>query len=259
MPPAPTVPSRFDTKPGGRGSPLGWFRALGSGPGAWGLNPPGSFAKLALGSVPRGLPVRAEALAVRHAADPEPGSRLPPAASRSRSSVSPPAGRLRPKSQPCLTGLGLAPLARRFAAPGPKPGPARNDKRSRSPLAPVAMRRPEGPAFRRTGLQPELRSRLLVSNPKARDLGRFTKPATSASAKGQACSFRMAAASSAARAFARLPFCLVGQEAAFAPAVAGKALDRCRSIVSATARKLSRFPIRTKGLVAVDNEDNGHK
>ena len=90
---------------------------------------------------PRRLPVRAEALAVRRSAVPEPGFRLPPSASRSRSSVSPPAGQLRPKPQPC-------PAAHRLASPAclsqlPGRSPVLPDAvRSRSSfLSPVAARR----------------------------------------------------------------------------------------------------------------------
>ena len=72
---------------------------------------------------------------------------------------------------------------------------------------------------------------VLVRYPKVPEPGHLTMPAAFASAKGQARSIRLAAASSAARAFAPWPHCLVGQEALFAGAVAGKAFDRCRSIV----------------------------
>jgi hypothetical protein len=52
---------------------------------------------------------------------------------RSRSSVPPPAGKPWPKPQPCLAGHGLASSSCRFAAPGPKPGPARQ-VRGRGPF-----------------------------------------------------------------------------------------------------------------------------
>ena len=121
---------------------------------------------------------------------------------------------------------------RRFAAPGPKPGPAR--RRSRSPSA-GGSARPKS-RFLPDRSWTEVRCpacrfparRLLVPG------GRFTKPAAFASAKGKP-------ASSAWRRL-RQPPCLrfrppcrpKATGRASARAVAGKAILRCRKIVSAT-------------------------
>ena len=89
-----------------------------------------------------------------------------------------------------------------------------------------------------------------------RTVGRFSKPAAFASAKGQARSFRLAAASSAA-----LPSlsarCLVRQGPA-APAVAGKATIPLPEDRLGHGLKLPFNPSRSKGNLPVDNEDNGH-
>ncbi|MEA3029628.1 MAG: hypothetical protein QOG13_953 [Sphingomonadales bacterium] len=144
----------------------------------------------------------------------------------------------RPKPWFRLTAMDRNPGSAGFAAPGPKPGPARQI-RSRSsflagggaltevPLSAGQVLGPEGPV-----------SRLMVSHvPEGRleTGGRFTKPAAFASAKGQARSFRLAAASSAALAFRFRPPCRPKATGpASAQAVAGKAFPRCREIVSAT-------------------------
>ena len=89
-----------------------------------------------------------------------------------------------------------------------------------------------------------------------RTVGRFSKPAAFASAKGQARSFRLAAASSAA-----LPLlsarCLVRQGPA-APAVAGKATVPLPEDRLGHGLKLPFNPSRSKRNLPVDNEDNGH-
>jgi hypothetical protein len=136
-------------------------------------------------------------------ADPEPESRLPPSPAPKPKLGAASGRKLRPKPQPCLAVHGLASWVRRFAAPGPKPGPARR-LRGRNPFtaggsAPTCVpllpdrHRAEAP---RLSFDPE---------PEGPKPGRFSKPAAFASAQGQARSFRLAAASSAALAFARPP------------------------------------------------------
>ena len=255
LPPAPTVPSRLDTRPGRRGSPLGGFET-GSEPGARAAGLRGPSGACAPSGFPAGSPSGPKPwrFAARQIRNRGSGSRR--LRSRSRSSVPPPAGL--PSAE--ASGLPDSPWTRVLrlplrssraearscpTRPGPKPCPRRWQR--------ADLR----PAFCRTGAGPKSVP-VLIANPKVRDLGRFTKPATFASAQGQARSFRMAAASSAARAFTPPPHCLVGQEAASLGLWLGR-LSILRSIVSATDRKLSRIVIRTKGIPTVDNEDNGHK
>jgi hypothetical protein len=91
-----------------------------------------------------------------------------------------------------------------FAAPGPKPGPARQQ------LAEAIFRRwrcadPRIPLSAGQVLDPKVRSQACPVPPARRPWvpdGCFTKPTAFASAKGQARSFRLAAASSAALPFA---------------------------------------------------------
>lgn len=161
-----------------------------------------------------------------------------------------------PKPQARLAGHGLAPWSAASQLPGQSPV-LPDSEMSRSPFsaggsAPTCVPLSAGQVPDRNPLLS------LVTHPKASDLGRFTKPATFASAQGQARCFRMAAASSAARAFAPLPHRLVGQEAASLGLWLGR-LPTLRSFVSATGWKLSCFAIRAKGIPTVDNEDNGHK
>ena len=157
--------------------------------------------------------------------------------SRSRSSGPPSAGFPRPKPWDlpggpwtCALGPPVSQLPGRNPvlpdASGPKPFPAGGSAPTEASLS--------------AGQVPD-RSPTLSLGRDARRLwtvGRFTKPAAFASAKGQARSFRLAAASSAARPSLRASS-PGGARGRFAPAVAGKAFDRCRSIVSATGRKLS--------------------
>jgi len=124
--------------------------------------------------------------------------------------------------------------SRRFAAPGPKPGPARRIETE----APFRrwQRADLRPASAGRGLGRNPISRLVGLGPEGPRPGHSTKPAAFASAKGQARSFRMAAASSAARASASEgTSAWWDRRARLARAVAGKALDRCRPIVLATA------------------------
>jgi hypothetical protein len=252
---SPHCPVRLDTKPGRRGSPPGGFEA-GVEPGARTTILRGPSGARAPSGFPAGSP-----------SGPKPWRF---AAGRSGTGVPAPAtcgagaeARCRLRQDgfgrslcPAWRSMDRSPGSAGFAAPGPKPGPARRF-RDRSPFAaggsaptcvPLLPDRPRAEALH-LSVDPE---------PEGPEPGCFTKPTAFASAKGQARSFRLAAASSAARpSLDRLM--PGGTKSDVAPAVAGKALDRFRSIVSATGRKLSWNVIRTKGLAAVDNEDNGHK
>ena len=255
MPPAPTVPSRLDTKPGRRGSPLGGFEAE-SEPGARSRSP-GVLAQLALrfgfpaGSPSGPKPWRFAARQIRNR-----GSVARRLRNRSRSSVPPPAGSpLAEASGLPWQSMDLRPGTAASQLPGRNPV-LPDDSRAEAPSSPVAARRLASrfpPDRRRTEVRP-----CLDREPEGPRPGHFTKPATLASAQGQARSFRMAAASSAARAFTPPPHRLVGQEAASLRLWLGR-LSILRSIVSATGWKLSWNMIRTKRIPTVDNEDNGHK
>jgi hypothetical protein len=100
------------------------------------------------------------------------------------------------------------------------------------------QRADRGPAFRRAGPEPEGPVSRLSGSAGPKTLGsdgRFTKPAAFALAKGQARSFRLAAASSAALPSAPIGHPPEGDLPISAWAVAGKAIPRCRRIVSATS------------------------
>jgi hypothetical protein len=252
----PHGPLRVNTKPGRRGSPLGGFEGHPSrGPGPLLRGPSGASRRLPVspraprqGRSPGGSPLgrsrnRGSGSCLRRR--------------RSRSSVPPSAGKPRPKPQPCLAAGEPKSAACRFAAPGPGPGPARR-REGRNPVAaggsaPTCV--PLLPDRRRA----ETRACLFGRGPGGPKHW----------ALHEACRFRIRS-----RASPQLPpgggfvsrpglrgtaCCLVGQEGRAARAVAGKAFDRCRSIVSATGRKLSWNAIRSKALPAVDNEDYGHK
>lgn len=179
-----------------RQSALGCFESR-SEPGAR-TRPPGSFRRRGAFGFPRWLPVRAEALAVRRwrIGNPKvPVSRL--GFTRSRSPGFRFGGSLGRSLGSARQPETEVPACR-FAAPGPKPGPARR-KSAEAPFHrwQCADRSPAS-AGQGKGRSP--RSRLSGSRTGVRKTdGRFTKPAAFASAKGQARSFRMAAASSAAR------------------------------------------------------------
>lgn len=66
---SPHCPLRMGARPGRRGGPRGRFRGAKPSRGQ-GRIPQGSFRRLSAFRLPRGLPVRAEALAVRRSADP---------------------------------------------------------------------------------------------------------------------------------------------------------------------------------------------
>jgi hypothetical protein len=129
---SPHCPAAGVTKPGRRGSPLWAISRSDLSRGLW-RRPPESFGSLRSFGFPRWLPVRAEALAVRRSADPKPRFRSPP--SRASAEALAVNGRFPwPKPGLCLDSPGLASRVCRFAAPGPKPGPARWSP-SRSPAS----------------------------------------------------------------------------------------------------------------------------
>ncbi len=154
------------------------------------------------GRVPRWLPARAEALVVRRLA----------VRNRSSSSCS---GSARPKPRFPSAGSRCRSIRIRLADHGPRSwvlpvSQLPNPKVRSCPTCPEPKLHPcrwrranRSPAFRRAGPGPEGPVSGLVRflpSPKAHPVpsGRFTKPAAFASAKGQARSFRLAAASSAA-------------------------------------------------------------
>jgi hypothetical protein len=255
LPPAPTVPSRLDTRPGRRGSPLGCFEAE-SEPGARSRSP-GSSRSL------RFVPVSPRA--PRQGRSPG-GSPL----GRSGTGVPVPTGGEagaearfhlrqdfpRPKPRACRGSPWTCALGLPLRSSRAETRSCPTIRKAEALSSPVAARRLASrfpPDRRRTEVRP-----CLDREPEGPRPGHFTKPATLASAQGQARSFRMAAASSAARAFTPPPHRLVGQEAASLRLWLGR-LSILRSIVSATGWKLSWNMIRTKRIPTVDNEDNGHK
>ena len=262
-PPAPTVPSRRDARPGRRGSPLGRFREkrlsrghgrhssgvlvrrrsafgvspqLPSGPKPWrfaarqirkagGLPAPPSWtASLRLGSAPAGPPGT------------RPGG---PPDRRPAEADNPPLRSSRAEARSCPAGS------------GPKPFPVRWQPAGRASALLPGVRRPEGPlppGWPRTRRSAEpwalyeacrcrIRSR---ASPQLPPGGGFvSRPA-----------FRGGRRS-----------CLVGQRILFrSGCVLGRFPIRCRfEAPSATNRKLSRLPDSGKPDPAVDNEDSGHK
>jgi hypothetical protein len=149
---------------------------------------------------PRGLPDRAEALAVRRSAD----RSLRPAPTFSASWPKPKSRKRRdprPKPRFRLTVHGPKSwVPPGFAAPGPKPGPARQFEAEAPPRRWRRANRSSASAGRVLGPKARCPACGLQACPKAAwsPCGRLTKHAAFASAKGQARSFRLAAASSAA-------------------------------------------------------------
>ena len=165
--------------------------------------PPGSFSGRSRSRFPRGLPDQGRSPGGSPFGGSELTSLFPPSRSLGRSFGSVDGGILGRSLGFRLAAMDRDPGSADFAAPGPKPGPARSVGAEALPFR--WRRRNRSSAFRRAGPEPEGPvSRLMVSHvPEGRwqTDGRFTKPAAFASAKGQARSFRLAAASSAA-----LPF-----------------------------------------------------
>lgn len=255
-PPAPTVHSRKEPGLGGEAIREGFFE---QSPGAGARNsPPGSFRRLAAPSgSSRGLPVGAEAPngspldrseepfgsgpAVRDAFEPKLSGSA--------------AGRFpRPKPRVCLAafepGLRRPPCSQ---LPFPRgSGPARRVPESRNFPFPAGGGAPTCVPLS-AGQAPDLRPlpACLVAVPRrARKPGHFTKPAATASAEGQARNIRYGGgfvSRPGLRSVELLRPEGLGKPA-FARAVAGKAFDRCRSIVSATAHCCHIESIRPSGI-----------
>lgn len=248
MPPAPTVPSRVTPGLGGEAVRAGRFRgsdlSRGLGCRSSGVLP--ALARLPVsplaprqGRSPGGSPLGSSGTGV-----PDPA--VPLILRRSIGSAFRQVC-LWPKPLACLAVHGLASWACRFRSSRAE---ARScpKVRGRSPVsaggsAPTCVPLSAGQESGPKSVVPSV----LVRYPKVPEPGHLTMPAAFASAKGQARSIRLAAASSAARAFAPWPHCLVGQEALFAGAVAGKAFDRCRSIVSATSESCHENRVAPSG------------
>ena len=248
MPPAPTVPSRVTPGLGGEAVRAGRFRgsdlSRGLGCRSSGVLP--ALARLSVsplaprqGRSPGGSPLGSSGTGV-----PDPA--VPLILRRSIGSAFRQVC-LWPKPLACLAVHGLASWACRFRSSRAE---ARScpKVRGRSPVsaggsAPTCVPLSAGQESGPKSVVPSV----LVRYPKVPEPGHLTMPAAFASAKGQARSIRLAAASSAARAFAPWPHCLVGQEALFAGAVAGKAFDRCRSIVSATSESCHENRVAPSG------------
>ena len=152
---------------------------------------------------PRGLPVRAEALAVRLGRS---GTGVPAPAIRDTEAEA--RGRLRQDSlgrslSPAWRSMDLRPGSAGSQLPGRSPV-LPDASGAEAPSPPVAARRLAS-RFCRTGTGPKPLACRFDPGPEGPKPGRFTKPAAFASAQGQARSFRLAAASSAALAFARPP------------------------------------------------------
>jgi len=215
----------------------GGFEACrASSRGLIGRHPSGSFRSLRSIRVPRGLPVRAEALAVRRAANERSEDRsLPPSHRPCRSAGDAAGG-----------GPGRSPRsAFRTRDQGPSSGRCRS---GRSPLP-----HPDGAS----GTGGSLRS---VRPSAGRAAGRSwaLHEACRPHSLGQALRVRNTAASSAAPPFASPPPRLVGP-AASSPGPWPGRLSTFRSIVCATNRRLSWTPSRAKRIPPVDNKDNGNK
>ena len=181
--------------------------------GGSGADPPGSFRSRGSVWFPRGLPVRAEALAVRRSADPKTevfGSRLrgPVAEARSRSGGSPPAEAGGPPDSPWAEARGL-PLRSSQAEAWSCP----TDRRPKPVVPPVAARRLSSPLLPDRFRAEAHPLPVWLLDPKILEtLGTYRSLPLSHPLKGQARSFRMAAASSAARPLLGGPRCLVGQQ-----------------------------------------------
>ena len=198
---SPHCPFAGDTKPGRRGSPRWAVSRCGPEPGARAPILRGPSGACAPSGFPAGSPSgpkpwRFAAWQIRNRGSGSCCPADPPPKHRFRVSAGLPlaeASGLPGSPWTCVPG------SAGFAAPGPKPGPARQ-VRSRSPFsaggsAPTCVPLSAGQA---PGPKPVVLP-FLVRHPKVPEPGHFTKPAAFASAKGQARSIRMAAASSAAR------------------------------------------------------------
>ena len=153
MPPAPTVPL---LKPslGGEASRSGRFRVAAPEPGVLAPLPPGSFSGRSRSRFPRGLPDQGRSPGGSPFGGSELTSLFPPSRSLGRSSGSGDGGILRPKPPVRLTAMDRSPGSAGFAAPGPKPGPARQIERRSAFLAGGGAKN-RSSAFRRAGPGPE--------------------------------------------------------------------------------------------------------
>jgi hypothetical protein len=187
LPPAPTVPLP-EPSLGGEASRFGRFRVAAPEPGVPAPLPPGSFSCRSRSRFPRRLPDQGRSPGGSPFGGLELTSLFPPSQSLGRSFGSVDGGILGRSLGFRLTAMDRSPGSADFAAPGPKPGPARQ-VRSRSSFFRRWRRLDRSPAFRRAGPEPEGPvSRLVVSRvPEGRleTDGRFTKPAAFASAKGK--------------------------------------------------------------------------
>jgi hypothetical protein len=245
---SPHCPFAGDTRPGRRGSPRWAVSRFGPEPGARMpilRSPSGACAPSGFpaGSPSGPKPWRFAAWQFRNRgprsccpADPPPKHRFRVPAGLPLAEASGLPG----SPWTCILGLPVSQLPGRSSVlpegSGPKPVSAGG---SAPTCVPLSAGQESGPK----SVVPSV----LVRYPKVPEPGHLTMPAAFASAKGQARSIRLAAASSAARAFAPWPHCLVGQEALFAGAVAGKAFDRCRSIVSATSESCHENRVAPSG------------
>lgn len=200
MPPAPTVPS-LGTRPGRQGV-RHWAVSSGgaSNRGFFAPLPPGPDRRPRPARFSRWLPDRAEALTVRRSAALELALLFPPRQSLSRSLGPEHGGILGRSLGAAMASMDRNPGSAGFAAPGPKPGPARRSRR-RSAVSAGGDARTEVPpsAWADPGSEDPVSGLSGSAGPKAAGSdGRFTKHAALALAKGQARSFRLAAASSAA-------------------------------------------------------------
>ena len=200
--------------------------------------PPGSFSGRSRSRFPRGLPDQGRSPGGSPFGGSELTSLFPPSRSRGRSFGSVDGGILRPKPPVRLTAMDRSPGPVAFAAPGPKPGPARPIRR-RSAFLAGGGAKDRSPAFRRAGPGPEgpvsgLEGFRSARRPTGTLMGASRSLPPSHPLKGKP-------AASASRRL-RQPPCLrfhppdrpKTARLNSARAVAGKAFPRCREIVSAT-------------------------
>ncbi len=199
--------------------------------------PPGSFSGRSRSRFPRGLPDQGRSPGGSPFGGLELTSLFPPSRSLGRSFGSVDGGILGRSLGFRLTAMDRSPGSAGFAAPGPKPGPARQI-RSRSPFFSGGDAKDRSPAFRRAGPEPEGPvSRLVVSHvPEGRleTGGRFRNLPLSHPLKASPQLPPGGGFVSRPAFLLRLPCRPKATGPISARAVAGKAFPRCREIVSAT-------------------------
>ena len=182
MPPAPTVPL-LEPCLGGEASRIGRFRVAAPEPGVLAPLPPGSFSGRSRSRFPRGLPDQGRSPGGSPFGGLELTSLFPPSRSLGRSFGSVDGGILGRSLGFRLTAMDRSPGSAGFAAPGPKPGPARQ-VRSRSSFFAGGVAWTEVPL-----------SAGLVLNPKVRCpawwLPAYPKAAWKPWALYEACRFRI--------------------------------------------------------------------